>query len=261
MIDYDKIISLVHGMKPIIFDESLKSDVMLKGAADFVTRVDLSISGALKSKLVELYPDIGFMSEEEKNTSLPDPRWILDPIDGTANLVFGLNTSSVSLALLEHGEVVFGVVYDPYREETFHAVKGQGAWLNSKKLPVLDGRPLKDSIIEFGAGYTDKINSKANFSLALDVFEHAMDLRRMCSTALAICYIAAGRLDGYFEKKIKPWDYAAAGLILEECGGRMSGWQGERLGYTGQCAIVCGSRACHGGLLEIIAKHIMDFVS
>ena len=114
MEQYNKVIELVHSSKNIIFDVSLRKDVRKKGTSDYVTAVDTAVSEYLKNGLKKLYPDIGFMSEEEECGRLGKNRWILDPIDGTTNLVFDFRLSSVSLGLLLNGEIVFGIVYNPF---------------------------------------------------------------------------------------------------------------------------------------------------
>ena len=171
------------------------------------------------------------MSEEEEPGELARRRWILDPIDGTTNLVFGYNMSSVSLALVEDERPVFGVVYNPFADEVFCAEAGRGATLNGAPIAVVD-RPVDGCLIEFGAGSTRKHEADEAFDVAKNVFKHCLDLRRICSSALAICFVACGRINGYFEKRLKPWDYAAACLILAEAGGQSSNWDGAPMQYA-----------------------------
>ncbi|MBE7066473.1 MAG: inositol monophosphatase [Ruminococcaceae bacterium] len=253
--NYDLIIDLVKKAGKLALDSKLRLHVEMKGAADFVTEVDLKISDYLKKELAVLTPDIGFMSEEEKSEIQPR-RWILDPIDGTTNLVYNYNMSSVSLALFDTDKVVFGVVHNPFNGETFTAIRGQGAWLNGEKLGNAPDRQITDSIIEFGAGSTHKDQAEQTFMLAKEVFEECLDLRRICSSALAICYIAAGRLNGYFEKVLKPWDYAAAVLLLEECGGKACDWQGNLLQYENPTSIICGMPKVAEFLLKKVSKYM-----
>lgn len=249
--DHKQVIEIVKSTRRFVLDKRLVDSVSMKGEADFVTQVDMSISEYVKTELAKLHPDIPLMSEENKVNPSESTRWILDPIDGTTNLVFGYRMSSVSLALLEDGVITFGVVYDPYSGETFTAIRGEGAYLDGKRLSVID-RELKDSLIEFGAGSTRKYDADEAFALGKEVFKNALDLRRICSSALAVSYIAAGRINGYFEKVIKPWDYAAASLILEEAGGRIRNWAGAPIGYDAPTSIVAGSPKVCDALLEII---------
>lgn len=253
---YQAVIELVKKAAQFVFDESLKKDVSMKGNADFLTAVDLKISTFVKEELAKLTPEIGFMSEEEDVDKLTKKRWILDPIDGTTNLVYDYRMSSVSLAYLEEGEIVFGVVYNPYNNELFVAEKGKGATLNGEKLPLAQDRELGDCLIEFGAGSTKKQYTEQSFAIAKEVFANCLDLRRICSSALAICYVAAGRLNGYFEREIKPWDYAAASLILSECGGMSLDWQGNAVGFDKPSSFVCGTPTVLKFLLTTIQKHV-----
>lgn len=254
MIDYEKIIEIVKKAKNIVVDENLLSQIKMKGEADFVTGVDLAISSFVKEEIYKIDNTIGFMSEEEKNESLSKNRWILDPIDGTTNLVFDYKLSSISLALLENGEIVFGVVYNPFNDDLFTAIKNEGAYLNGKRIYCIDREPC-NSLIEFGAGSTRKKEAKEIFAIAEEVFEGCLDLRRICSSALSICFIATGRINGYFEKKIKPWDYAAASLILTEAGGVITDWNNQPLQFDAPSGVICGSEKTYKYLTEKIHKN------
>ncbi len=251
--NYEKIIEIVKSTKKFLNDETMRNDIKAKGESDFVTGVDLSISSYLHTVLTGLYPEIDFMSEEEDNVLSADTRWILDPIDGTTNLIFDYRMSSVSLALWEKGKIVFGVVYNPFNEELFTAQRGKGAFLNGRKIRVND-RDLKHSLVEFGAGSTHKDEAEDAFENALNVFKNCLDIRRTCSSALAISYIAAGRLNGYFEKYLKPWDYAAASLILEEAGGFMCDWNDAPIQYDVPCGVIVGSPQTYSFLKSTIKR-------
>lgn len=252
--NYEAIIELVKKASEFVFDEKLRGSVDMKGAADFVTAVDLKISGFLKEELKRLTPDIGFMSEEEKG-DIQEKRWILDPIDGTTNLVYNYNMSSVSLAYFDGEKVDFGVIYNPYNGDLFTAKAGEGAYLNGKRLEKAADRQLKDCIIEFGAGATKKQYADESFALAKEIFVNCLDLRRICSSALAIAYVAAGRLNGYFERRIKPWDYAAAVLMLSECGCKCSDWSGKPIQFENSSDFVCGTPKAYEFLYKTIQKY------
>lgn len=252
--DYQKIIELVKTAGGFVFDNRLKNDVNMKGESDFVTAVDLKISNYVKEQLKILTPDIGFMSEEEE-TQLSDKRWILDPIDGTTNLVYDYNMSSVSLAYYDGEKIDFGVIYNPFNEDLFVAKSGEGAFLNGKKLDKALDRELKSCLIEFGAGSTKKQYTDQSFDIAKEVFSNCLDIRRICSSALAIAYVAAGKLNGYFERSIKPWDYAAATLMLAECGGICSDWDGTAIQYEQASSFVCGTPKAYNFLVDTINKY------
>lgn len=253
--DYSRVIELVKEAEKFVVEPDLTSDVHMKGQADFVTATDIAISNFLKTELNKLYPHVGFFSEEEAG-ELSDPSWILDPIDGTTNLVYGYNMSSISLALYEGGRVVFGVVYNPFTGECFTSQYGKGAYLNGKKINVKK-RDFSQSIIEFGAGSTRKNEADENFELAKDIFKECIDIRRICSSALAICFIASGRIDGYFEKVLKPWDYAAASLILKEAGGKTTDYYGNDLPMDVKSSTVASNGVIHEKLLGKIEKHLL----
>ena len=169
---YERVIELVKSAKKIVDNELLKKDIHMKGAANFVTAVDTEISRYLKERLKEYYPEVGFFSEEEEG-SLSDPCWILDPIDGTTNLVYGYNMSTVSLALYQGGRIQFGVVFNPFNGECFTAELGRGAYLDGHRIHVSQ-REMAESIIEFGAGSTHKENAEANFEIAKECLSNAL---------------------------------------------------------------------------------------
>ncbi len=252
--NYEAIIDLVKRAGEFVFDDSLKSSVNMKGEADFVTAVDLRISSFVKEELKALTPDIGFMSEEE-DAELTAKRWILDPIDGTTNLVYNYNMSSVSLAYFDGEKVDFGVIYNPFNKDLFVAKAGAGAYLNGERLGTAPDRDLRSCLIEFGAGSTKKQYTDESFTIAREVFRNCLDIRRICSSALAVAYVAAGKINGYFERSIKPWDYAAATLMLKECGGICTDWNGDPIQYETASSFVCGTPKAHAFLLETIREN------
>lgn len=251
--DYLEIIELVKEAGELVYKENLKTTIMVKGESDFVTDIDIKISKFLKDKLLKKDSSIGFFCEEE-NGKLLDPCWILDPIDGTTNLIFGYNLSSISLALYLNGSICFGVVYNPFTKECFTAEKGKGAWLGTKQIFV-SKRKIHDALIEFGAGSTHKENAEENFLLAKEMFKRCIDVRRICSSALDLCYISSGRIDGYFEKVLHPWDIAAGSLILTEAGGEITDYTGKPIQFSKSTSVVAGNGIVNGVILNIINKY------
>ena len=256
--DYNKVVAFVYKANNII--KYLKLNPTLKNGNpnDFVTAVDIGISDFLKEELYNEFPDVAFMTEEEKEHFLGGKTFILDPIDGTTNLVYDYQMSSISLAYVEDKQVKFGVVFNPFTNELFFGIKGQGAYLfkTNKGISSLlktgienyKGKPLKvskrdlpQSLIEFGAGSSHKDQADQNFERAKRIFKNCLDIRRTCSTALAICYIATGRLDGYFEKVIQPWDFAAGILILDEAGGTSGTWSASPLPLSHTTDLICSN--------------------
>lgn len=269
MVDINKMIELVYEARKIVFSGELNAEEKDANPYDFITVVDTGVSDFLKKELKGAFPDVGFMTEEEKKHVFSERVFILDPIDGTTNLVYDYKMSAISLAYVENGSVAAGVVYNPFSGELFFAVRGRGAYVfdarngigellktgaeSYKGARLSTGkRVLKKSLIEFGAGSSYKKEAAENFERGRRVFERCLDIRRTCSTALALCYIAAGRLDGYFERVIKPWDYAAGILILEEAGGRSSDWDGKPLPLDRPGTIVCSNGVNYDELFALI---------
>lgn len=252
--NYHSVEALVLKTKDIILKKSAIS-VSVKAENDFVTDIDVAVSNYLKQELKELYPKIDFFSEEEIGR-LYDNCWILDPIDGTTNLIYGYNLSSVSLAHYLNGEIVYGIVFNPFSGEVFTAEKGKGAFLNHSIKLHTSRRTIKNSLVEFGAGSTHKEFTEETFELVKDIFKQCVDVRRICSSALDLCFIASGRIDGYFEKVLKPWDIAAGSLILEEAGGRLTDYNGYSVQFANQTSVVASNGIIHEFLINTISKHI-----
>ncbi len=267
--DYNAIVELVYNAKAIATDAILKADVQEKSADDFVTAVDFAVSDFVKNGLKKIAPDVAFVTEEESEHVSCGKRFVLDPIDGTTNLIRGNKQVSISLGYYENDGVVFGVVFNPFYGEMFLAVKGKGAHYydaangvekllqvgveNYTDCPMhVTDVSYRNAIVEFGANVSNKKMADKNFALAKKVFTECLDIRRNCSSALAICYIADGRIDGYFERALKVWDYCAASLILEEAGGKISQWNGEKLPFVEPTTIVVGNPDTHKYLLEIL---------
>ncbi len=248
--NYKAVESLVLDTKKIILEKTNIS-VSIKAKNDFVTDIDIAISEFLKTELKKIAPDIGFFSEEEEGL-LSDNCWILDPIDGTTNLIFGYNLSSVSLGHYINGEIMYGIVYNPFTEEIFTAEKGKGAFLNHNKKLKVSTRNINESLIEFGAGSTHKEFTEENFNLVKKIFEQCLDVRRICSSALDLCYIATGRIDGYFERVLKPWDIAAGSLILEEAGGIITDYSGRPVQFAKQSSVIASNGVIHNFLIDTI---------
>lgn len=248
------VLNLILETKSIILDDAAAEDVTVKGAADYVTRVDVTVQRFMQERLYALDPAIGFIAEEKENRDL-DPAgryWILDPIDGTTNLICHYNMSAVSLGLYDAGEIVFGAVYNPFTGEFYQAEKGKGAYLNGKPIRVSD-RPMKDAVISYGSSPYEKERAKEIFPLFQRIFEHCADFRRCGSAALDLCYVASGRTSAFLEENLKPWDYAAGSIILTEAGGTITDWKNQRLPYLTNADILAVSPAIEGELREILS--------
>lgn len=251
--NYNEILELVKSTKNIIYNRD-NFDVNLKGSLDFVTNIDIAVSDYLKLELKKVTPEIDFFCEEEKG-SLSDECWILDPIDGTTNLVYDYRMSAVSLAHYKNGEILFGVVYNPFWDEMFSAIKGKGAWYNGVQKMSVSKREMKDALVEFGINCAHKEKADKNFKIAKEVFENCVDIRRVSSAALDLAYISIGRLDGYFEAVLKPWDIAAGSLILTEADGIITDYDGNAVEFSAPTSVIAGNLNVHSKLKEIVNKY------
>lgn len=241
-VDFQAVVELVRRTKPLILNEDKVHQVTVKGLADYVTQVDFSVQKHLTEELARLYPDIQFLGEEGQKHALDwtRPVWILDPVDGTTNLIHDFQESCVSLGLWDGRELVFGCVYNPFHEELFTAVKGQGAYLNGRKMTVSDRPDLRHSLIMVGTSPYEKNRADEVFDKMKRLFVASEDIRRSGSAAIDLCTVACGRADGFFEYNLKPWDYAASAAIIMEAGGSVTGLDGKPI-FPGENAAVVAS--------------------
>ncbi len=254
--EQNKIIELVRQTKPLILQEMSHEKVTEKGAADYVTNVDVAVQNYLKEVLEKDFPQIALIAEEKENLNLKPENsyWILDPIDGTTNLIRDYHLSAVSLGLYENGEITFGVVYNPFTEELFHGAKGCGAWRNGFPIHVSDQPEFKDAIISFGSSPYEKNRAKELFPVFYNIYMNCADFRRTGSAALDLCYVACGRQHGYLEQNLKPWDYSGGSIILTEAGGTITDWKDHPLPYLENADVL----ACAPQFREILLKLISE---
>lgn len=209
------------------------------GHANFVTTYDKKVQQELREKLLQILPEAVFVGEEEDiHASIAEGyAFIVDPIDGTTNFIKNYHVSAISVGLARDGERYMGVVYNPYLNEMFTAVKGQGACLNGEPIHV-SSEPLHNGIVLFGtAPYYEELSRKS-FEMAYDYFKKALDIRRSGSAALDLCSVAAGRAEVFFELRLSPWDFAAGSLIVEEAGGKVTTVEGEPLSLHAPCSLL-----------------------
>lgn len=254
---YDDVILLVKKAQKFIFDETLLSSVRTKGFADYVTAVDVAVEKYIKEGLAELYPGVQFLGEEEKTRiDFDQPLWILDPVDGTTNMMHHMRCSVISLALSVHAETIFAVVYNPFTDELFTAKKGEGAFLNGHRISVSDADKMDGSLIAVGTSPYNKSLAKETFPLFQSIFEQCADIRRFGVAALDCAYVACGRLDGYIERELKVWDMAAGILLVREAGGVVSAFDGSEISFTENKGIAAGGAAMHALLIKEVHKFI-----
>ncbi len=226
--DIQKVIEIIQETDRIFFDDKLRSDVTVKGASDYVTRADMEISAYLHKRLKDEFPDVGFMSEEEDaEVESGADYWILDPIDGTTNFMHGLSLSAVSLGFCSEDDIKAGVIYIPYTKEIFWAEKGKGAYLNDKRIECSKNAQLSEclGLMEFNPYF--KNDSASAMDHALKIFSSCQDIRTFGSAAVELAYIACGRADVFLGRYLKPWDYAAGIVIVEEAGGVVTNTDGK----------------------------------
>jgi len=207
-----------------------------KGAIDLVTSVDRESERRIVDLLRKKFPGHSILAEEETDLvgTQASHRWIIDPLDGTTNFAHGYPQFCVSLALERDGEVIMGLVYDPLRPECFQAVKGQGATLNGDPIRISSVTELDRALLATGFPYDQR--EKADFYLTFfkSFMTRSQGIRRNGSAALDLCYVACGRLDGFWELKLRPWDTAAGALIVAEARGKLSDLSGNQFSIWGE---------------------------
>ena len=250
---YQSVIDLVKSTKEIVFSEEKLSAIEVKGYADFVTGVDLAVQTYIEGELSKMYPDVQFMGEEGEKSTLDfsGKIWILDPIDGTSNLIHHLNMSAVSLALVENNEPIFGVVFNPFTDEIFWAEKGKGAYYNGKQIHVSDKKTMKESFVSVGTSpYNADLREKSLVIIA-NLLRNCTDVRRMGAAALDLAYIAAGKFDCFYEEILRPWDYAAGAVIIEEAGGKITDLEGNKVTFEKSRGILASNGFTHEELRKL----------
>lgn len=249
----DKVLNLMRDAARLMAEVD-RAEVSVKGRSNFVTDRDVAVQEKMRAGLSELYPDYGFFSEEQENSAdFSRPTWILDPIDGTANFITHCRQSAISLALYREGRVEFGAVYNPFTDEMFTAERGKGAYLNGAPIHTDDGVELQQALIELGTMpyYKDRAHEVGR--MAAEILLRASDLRRCGSAALAMCYVAEGRLGGMIEGILQPWDFAAGMLIAAEAGAVVCDWNGEPLDPRAPSSVLAGTQKIFKELLALIA--------
>ena len=202
------------------FREVENLQVSVKGAGDFVSRADIEAERIIREELSGARPNYGWLGEESAEVAGEDPtrRWIVDPLDGTTNFLHGLPHWSVSIALEHKGEIVAGVVFDPAKDEMFFAEKGQGAWMNQARLRVSGRSKMIESIFATGLPFAGRADLPETLGDLARLLPTCAGVRRWGSAALDLAYVAAGRYDGFWERRLHAWDMAAGIIIAREAG-------------------------------------------
>src|SRR5437773_11772149 len=227
--------------------------VSLKGPAKFVTMADKRAEEMLYTDLSKARPGYGFIGEEG-GTRVGDDKthtWIVDPLDGTTNFLHGIPQFSISIGLQREGTLIAGVVYNPANEELYTAERGKGAFLNDQRLRVAGRRKLSECVIGCGLPHMGRGDLELARVELTEIQESVAGLRRFGAASLDFAFVAAGRLDGYWERNLQPWDIAAGQIMVRESGGLISGMDGhEDALKTGD--VVCGNEFVHAELVKIL---------
>ncbi len=236
------------------FGEVENLQVSIRGPGEFVTIADQKAEKILFEELSKARPGYGFLMEEGGEIEGTDKshRWIIDPLDGTTNFLHGLPLFAISIGLEREGQIVAGLIYNPATDDTYLTEKGQGAWYNNHRMRVSGRRDIADALVGCGVPHIGKSHTHAKFRAELAaVMARVHNIRRMGAASLDLALVAAGRLDGYWERDLSPWDMAAGILLVKEAGGYITDGEGrDAMLATG--SVCAGNEAIHRHLLALI---------
>ena len=228
--------------------------VSTKRHNDFVTEVDQAAEQAVIQTLLKAFPDHAILAEESGAQGKSDHVWIIDPLDGTTNFIHGFPQYCVSIGLRYKGTLTQAVIYDPGRNELYTATRGHGAYLNDRRMRVSKRTQLDDALIGTGFPFREGTHIGAYLPILRKVMAQTAGVRRAGAAALDLAYVAAGRLDGFWEMGLAPWDMAAGSLLIQEAGGLVSDFDGDG-NYLDSGNIVAGTPKVFTPLLQIVAAH------
>ncbi len=239
------------------FGEVQNLQVSLKGPGDYVSQADRRAEKLIYTELSRARPDFGFLMEESGEVESKDGqhRWLVDPLDGTTNFLHGIPVFAVSIALERQGQIVAGVIYNPAMDELYTAERGGGAFLNDRRLRVAARNKLVDCVIGTGIPHLGR-GQHGHYLVELrNIMAETAGIRRIGSASLDLAYVAAGRLDGFWEDGLNPWDVGAAILMIREAGGFVSDKTGGQDIFDKK-SIVAGNEVIHSALLKTLRKPI-----
>lgn len=225
---------------------------------DFVTETDRQAEEEIIQIIHKAYPDHAILGEEGGQIGDHEITWIIDPLDGTTNFIHGLPHYAVSIGIQIRGRLEHGVIHDPGRGEIYTATRGSGAFLNDRRIRVSSARGLENSLIGTGLPFRDFTHADAYYDMLQAIASKTAGIRRAGSAALDLAYVASGRLDGYWELGLKPWDIAAGIVLLQEAGGIIGGLAGEPSGFMESGNLVCGNPRMFAALVREIQPHLNE---
>lgn len=235
-----------------------REDVQFKGEVDLVTATDKAAEKLLVEHLQEAFPDHAIVAEEgtaADTTKDAEFIWYVDPLDGTTNFAHGHPHFGISLALIRGGDLLFGLVKDPLRDETFVAHAGEGATLNGRRIHVSAVNDLNGALLATGFPYDRRELTDFYLGFVGDFMRRAQGIRRAGTASLDLCYVACGRIDGFWELKLKPWDTSAGALIVREAGGTVSDFRGGAFDPHGSETLASNGRI-HAAMVDVLVARL-----
>lgn len=235
-------------------------EVIEKGRNEFVSQVDHLAEEAIIEVIHEYYPEHSILAEESGERGSHEYQWIIDPLDGTTNYLHGFPVFAVSIGVTHNGQLEHGVVYDPLRQEIFTSSRGQGAQLDGRRIRVSKRAHMRQSLIATGFPYRVNKNHIDDYlGMLRVVMEESAGVRRPGSAALDLCYVAAGRVDGFWELGLNAWDMAAGALMIREAGGRISDYRGSDK-YMESGNVVAGNPKIYATLSKLLAPYTRNLL-
>ena len=255
----DRLIQIAQEAGAFFRQDELTNVVSKEGHANYVTNIDCKVQAYLEEKLSELLPGSEFIGEEKENQALTDaPTWIVDPLDGTTNMIHDYRLSAVSIALCRDKKPVSGVIWQPFTRELFYAEASRGAFLNGRPIHVSE-TPFRNALVAVGTSPYYEELEEPGMKLAGDFLHECADIRRSGSAAMDLAYLACGRLDIFFELRLKPWDYAAGSLIIQEAGGEIQmPLAGGTMDYDLSAAILAANPLCFSKALAVFHRNVLS---
>ena len=234
-------------------------EINTKQQHDYVTEVDRQAEHVIIETIRAAYPNHAILAEESGHTPTTDDiTWIIDPLDGTSNFVHGFPHYAISIGVKEKNRLRLGVIYDPVRQDLFTAINGKGAQLNQHRLRIDPHKQIATALLGTGFPFRNKDKLRAYTELFEVIFSHCDGVRRAGSAALDLAYVAASRLDGFWEVGLKPWDIAAGALMIREAGGLISDFSGQE-NYLSNGQIITGPTKVYKAMLKVIHPYAQRF--
>lgn len=249
-----KIIKISNRAGEMILKKLEKSkSISYKNKINLVTNVDKEVENFIIENLKKITPNIPILAEESSHNFNSKTKWIVDPLDGTTNFVHGFPFFCVSIAFIENNTFKIGIIHDPIRKETFYAEKNRGAYLNHQSIQVTQVKTISKSLLSTGFSYGFKTEEDDNTQHFIDFLYKSRAVRRPGAAALDLCYVACGRLDGFWELHLSPWDTAAGVLIVKEAGGEVTNFKKKDYNLEDN-TIVASNSFIHNKMIKILNR-------